>query len=72
MTLSIQFALVIGLLALATIGGLIWKAKTGTAKKISQGEIIDLKEIRRPRHLPSVFFRSVQPVRSNGKAVSRA
>jgi thiol-disulfide isomerase/thioredoxin len=45
MTLSIQFALVIGLLALATIGGLIWKAKTGTAKKISQGEIIDLKEI---------------------------
>jgi thiol-disulfide isomerase/thioredoxin len=45
MTLSIQFAVVIGLLALATIGGLIWKAKTGTAKKISQGEIIDLKEI---------------------------
>ena len=45
MNLSIQFAAVIGLLALATIGGLIWKAKTGTAKKISQGEIIDLKEI---------------------------
>lgn len=45
MNLSIQFVVVLGLVALATIGGLIWKAKTGTAKKVKAGEVIDLKEI---------------------------
>jgi thiol-disulfide isomerase/thioredoxin len=45
MNLSIQFILVLGLLALATIAGLIWKAKTGTAKRVANGEVIDLKEI---------------------------
>jgi thiol-disulfide isomerase/thioredoxin len=45
MNLSIQFVTVLGLLALATIGGLIWKARTGTAKKVAKGEVIDLKEI---------------------------
>jgi thiol-disulfide isomerase/thioredoxin len=45
MNLSIQITVVLGLLALATVVGLIWKAKTGTAKKITKGEVIDLKEI---------------------------
>lgn len=45
MNLSIQFIVVLGLLALATIAGLIWKAKTGTAKRVANGEVIDLKEI---------------------------
>jgi thiol-disulfide isomerase/thioredoxin len=45
MNLSAQIIAVLGLLALATIAGLIWKAKTGTAKRVANGEVIDLKEI---------------------------
>jgi thiol-disulfide isomerase/thioredoxin len=45
MTFSIQMAVVLALVALATVGGLVWKARTGTAKKVIAGEIIDLKEI---------------------------
>jgi len=45
MNLSSQLIAVLGLLALATIAGLIWKAKTGTAKRVPNGEVIDLKEI---------------------------
>ena len=41
----IQIALVLSLVVVATVAGLIWKARTGTAKKISSGEVIDLKEI---------------------------
>jgi thiol-disulfide isomerase/thioredoxin len=45
MNLLIQLLAVVALVALATIAGLIWKAKTGTAKKIASGEVIDLEEI---------------------------
>jgi thiol-disulfide isomerase/thioredoxin len=45
MNLTIQIAVVLGLLALATVGGLVWKARTGTAKKQTKGEVIDLREI---------------------------
>jgi thiol-disulfide isomerase/thioredoxin len=45
MNLSAQIIAVLGLLALATIAGFIWKAKTGTAKRVANGEVIDLKEI---------------------------
>ena len=45
MNLTIQFAVVLGLLALAIVGGLVWKARTGTAKKQTKGEVIDLLEI---------------------------
>ncbi|MFM6939627.1 MAG: thioredoxin family protein [Rhodoluna sp.] len=45
MNLSIQLIVVVALVALATVGGLIWKARTGTSKKVSSGEVIDLKEI---------------------------
>jgi thiol-disulfide isomerase/thioredoxin len=45
MNLSVQFLVVIALVAVATAAGLIWKARTGRAKKVSSGEVIDLKEI---------------------------
>lgn len=41
----LQFGLVLALIAVATAAGLIWKARTGTAKKVSAGLVIDLKEI---------------------------
>jgi thiol-disulfide isomerase/thioredoxin len=62
MNLSIQFVVVLGLLALATIGGLIWKAKTGTAKKVKAGEIIDLNEI--------AAFKDGKPVTKFGERVT--
>lgn len=40
-----RIALVLGLLALAAAAGLIWRARTGLAKKISGGELINLAEI---------------------------
>lgn len=46
MNLSLQFGVVLLLVAVATAAGLIWKARTGTAKKITSGEVIDLNEIR--------------------------
>ena len=62
MNLSIQFIVVLGLLALATIAGLIWKAKTGTAKRVANGEVIDLKEIG--------AIKDGQPVTSFGERVT--
>lgn len=41
----LQFGLVLALIAVATTAGLIWKARTGTAKKVNSGLVIDLKEI---------------------------
>lgn len=41
----LQFSLVLALIAVATAAGLIWKARTGTAKKVNSGLVIDLKEI---------------------------
>ena len=43
--MTLQIAIVLGLVVLATIAGLIWKARTGTAKKVNSGVVIDLKEI---------------------------
>ncbi len=48
--MGIQIVAVIALVALATLGGLVWKARTGTAKKVVSGEIIDLKEIAASKH----------------------
>lgn len=45
MNLYLQFSIVLLLVAAATAAGLIWKARTGTAKKINSGEVIDLLEI---------------------------
>ena len=41
----LQFGLVLALIAVATAAGLLWKARTGTAKKVNSGLVIDLKEI---------------------------
>jgi thiol-disulfide isomerase/thioredoxin len=41
----LQFGLVLALIAVATAAGLIWKARTGTAKKVNSGLVIDLNEI---------------------------
>ena len=62
MNLSAQFIVVLGLLALATVAGLIWKAKTGTAKRVANGEVIDLKEIG--------AIKDGQPVTSFGERVT--
>jgi thiol-disulfide isomerase/thioredoxin len=45
MPLETRIALVLGLLALALAAGLLWRATTGRAKKITSGEQIDLTEI---------------------------
>ncbi|MEY4494671.1 MAG: hypothetical protein RL570_786 [Actinomycetota bacterium] len=45
MPLETRIALVLGLLALALAAGLLWRATTGRAKKITGGEQIDLTEI---------------------------
>jgi thiol-disulfide isomerase/thioredoxin len=45
MSLDLKVLLVIALVALASVAGLIWRARTGTAKKIHSGEVINLKEI---------------------------
>jgi thiol-disulfide isomerase/thioredoxin len=45
MPLETRIALVLGLLALALAAGLLWRATTGRAKKITGGAQIDLTEI---------------------------
>ena len=45
MPLDAKLLAVIGLLLLATIGGLIWKATTGRAKRIKDGLQIDLAKL---------------------------
>jgi thiol-disulfide isomerase/thioredoxin len=41
----LQIGLVLALVALATSVGFIWKARTGTSKAVTSGEVIDLAEI---------------------------
>lgn len=45
MSLETRIALVLGLLALALAAGLIWRARTGLARTVKGGEVIDLAEI---------------------------
>ena len=45
MSLELRLALIFGVIALATAAGLIWRARTGRAKLVSSGEVIDLAEI---------------------------
>ena len=45
MSFETRIALVAGLLALALAAGLIWRARTGLAKRVKGGEVIDLAEI---------------------------
>jgi thiol-disulfide isomerase/thioredoxin len=41
----LQIGIVVGLVVLSTVAGVIWKSRTGTAKKIVSGEVINLTEI---------------------------
>ncbi len=45
MPIETKIFIIAGLVALAAIIGLIWKARTGKSKRISGGELIDLAEI---------------------------
>ena len=45
MPLEARIALILGLVALATAAGLIWRARSGLAKKLTNGEVINLAEI---------------------------
>jgi thiol-disulfide isomerase/thioredoxin len=45
MPIDVKFLAILGLLALATLLGLIWKITTGRAKRIKDGGQIDLVEI---------------------------
>ena len=58
----LQFGLVLALIAVATAAGLIWKARTGTAKKVNSGLVIDLKEI--------AAIKDGQPVTKFGERVT--
>jgi len=43
--LNLQLAAVVGLLALATLAGVVWKFTTGRSKRVADGIRIDLKEL---------------------------
>ena len=58
----LQFGLVLALIGVATAAGLIWKARTGTAKKVNSGVVIDLKEI--------AAIKDGQPVTKFGERVT--
>ena len=45
MSIEARLALVLGLLALGTVAGLIWRSRTGRAKNVQSGELINLAEI---------------------------
>ena len=45
MSIEARLALVLGLLALGTVAGLIWRSRTGKAKNVQSGELINLAEI---------------------------
>ena len=45
MSIEARLALVLGLLALGAVAGLIWRSRTGRAKKVQSGELINLAEI---------------------------
>ena len=45
MSIEARLALVLGLLALGIVAGLIWRSRTGRAKNVQSGELINLAEI---------------------------
>lgn len=62
MSLELRLILVAAVVLIAIAAGLIWKATTGRAKRISAGEQIDLKEI--------AAVKNGVPVTSFGKRVT--
>ncbi len=45
MSVELRIALVLTLLAAATLVGLVWRARTGRAKAIKAGQIVDIAEL---------------------------
>lgn len=45
MTPELRVAIVVGLLALATLAGVIWRVRTGRAKQSSSNTVVDLVEL---------------------------
>lgn len=45
MSIEIRLALVFGLLALAVVIGILWRARSGNSKKIEHGKLVNLAEI---------------------------
>ena len=62
MSVETRIALVLGLLALGLAAGLIWQARTGLARKVSGGSVIDLREIG--------AIKNGKPVTAFGKKVT--
>ena len=62
MSLELRLALIFGVVALAIAAGLIWRARTGRAKSVTGGEVIDLSEI--------AAIKNGQPVTKFGKKVT--
>ena len=60
--MTLQIGIVLALVAFATVAGLIWKARTGTAKKVKAGLVIDLAEI--------AAIKDGKPVTSFGERVT--
>jgi thiol-disulfide isomerase/thioredoxin len=45
MSVELRLLAVLALLALATLAGMIWRARTGRAKAIKSGQVVDLAEL---------------------------
>lgn len=62
MSIELRLALILGVVAIAVAAGWVWRARTGRAKLVTSGEIIDLAEIG--------AFKDGQPVTKFGKKVT--
>jgi thiol-disulfide isomerase/thioredoxin len=62
MPAEIRLSLVIGLIALAGVLGAVWRLRTGRAKAIDRGEVIDLERLQ--------AIKNGEPVTKFGKRVT--
>jgi hypothetical protein len=62
MSLELRLALIFGLIALAVSAGLLWRARSGKSRRISNGEKIDLAALG--------VIKDGQPVTQFGKKVT--
>jgi thiol-disulfide isomerase/thioredoxin len=61
-SIELRLALILGVVAIAVAAGWVWRARTGRAKLVTSGEIIDLAEIG--------AIKDGQPVTKFGKKVT--
>jgi thiol-disulfide isomerase/thioredoxin len=62
MSVEIRLALIFGLIALAVLAGLLWRARSGKSRRVSNGEKIDLAALG--------VLKDGQPVTQFGKKVT--